>query len=99
MTQTILRWIRGHFDLEARLKYLAPDERLCRRQAEALPLLESLHALLLEQKAKLLPKAPLAQAIGYTLHQWAERTLFTVSGHPKPATMGQVRRGDVRAMR
>jgi transposase len=77
VTRTILRLIKGLFDLEARLKDRAPDERLRRRQAEALPALESLHTLLLEQKAKLLPKHPLAQAIGYTLNQWTELTLFT----------------------
>ena len=77
VTRTILRLIKGLFDLEARLEDLTPEERLRRRQAEAVPLLESLHALLLEQKAKLLPKHPLAQAIGYTLNQWAELTLFT----------------------
>ena len=42
-----------------------------------MPLLESLHALLVEQKAKLLPKHPLAEAINYTLNQWRELTLFT----------------------
>lgn len=55
----------------------AAEARLRRRQAEAVPLLDTLHALLLEQKAKLVPKHPLAQAIGYTLNQWAELTLFT----------------------
>jgi len=75
-TRTILRPIKGLFDLEARLKELTPDERLRRRQAEAAPLLASLHALLLEQKARLLPKHPLAQAIAYTLNQWAELILF-----------------------
>ena len=49
----------------------------CRRQVEAVPLLDALHALLVEQKAKLLPKHPLAEAIGYTLNQWRELTLFT----------------------
>jgi transposase len=77
VTRTILRLIKGLFDLEARLKDLVPEERLRRRQAEAVPLLQSLHTLLLEQKAKLLPKHPLAQALGYTLNQWAELTLFT----------------------
>jgi len=77
VTRAILRLIKGLFDLEARLTDLAPDERLRRRQAEAVPLLDSLHTLLVEQKARLLPKHPLAQAIGYTLNQWAELTLFT----------------------
>ncbi len=88
IARTILRLIKGLFDLEARLTDAAlgpglshdrarmAEERLHRRQAEAVPLLDTLHALLLEQKAKLLPKHPLAQAIGYTLNQWAELTLF-----------------------
>jgi transposase len=77
VTRTILRLIKGLFDLEARAKDLTPDERLRRRQTEAVPLLDSLQALLLEQKTKLLPKHPLAQALGYTLNQWPELTLFT----------------------
>ncbi len=77
VTRTILRLVKGLFDLEDHLKTLAPEECLRRRQVEALPLLDTLHALLIEQKAKLVPKHPLAQAIGYTLNQWAELTLFT----------------------
>jgi hypothetical protein len=89
VTRAVLRLIKGLFELEDRVTdaVLGPNlshnrarmaaERLRRRQAEADPLLESLRALLLEQKAKLLPKHPLAQAIGYTLNQWAELTLFT----------------------
>lgn len=77
VARAILRPINALFALEARLKDLAPQERLRRRQAEAVPLLETLHALLSEQKAKLLPKHPLAEAIAYTLNQWTELTLFT----------------------
>jgi transposase len=80
VARTILRFIQALFDIERRASGLAADERLRLRQAEAVPLLENLHALLLEQKAALLPKHPLAQAIGYTLNQWAELTLFTRDG-------------------
>jgi len=75
--RTILKLIKGLFDLEKRLQDLDADERLRRRQAEAVPLLDTLHTLLIEQKAKLLPKHPLAEAINYTLNQWRELTLFT----------------------
>ena len=74
--RAILRLINGLFDLEARLEDVDADERLRRRQAEAVPLLALLHTLLAEQKAALLPKHPLAEAIGYTLNQWRELTLF-----------------------
>ena len=77
VARAILRLIKGLFDLEKRLQDLDADERLRRRQAEAVPLLDTLHTLLIEQKAKLLPKHPLAEAIGYTLNQWRELTLFT----------------------
>jgi transposase len=76
VARAILRLLNGLFDLEARLKDLDVDERLRRRQAEAVPLLRSLHALLTEQKARLLPKHPLAEAIGYALNQWPALTLF-----------------------
>ena len=77
VARAILKLIKGLFDLEKRLQDLDADERLRRRQAEAVPLLDTLRALLVEQKAKLLPKHPLAEAIGYTLNQWRELTLFT----------------------
>jgi transposase len=76
VTHAILRLIKRLFRLEARLKDLDADERLRLRQAEAVPLLESLHAMLLEQKSKLLPKHPLTEAIQYTLNQWSALTLF-----------------------
>ncbi|MCO6439043.1 MAG: IS66 family transposase [Phycisphaerae bacterium] len=76
VTQAILHLIKGLFAVERRAKDRALDERLRRRQAEAVPLLESLHALLTEQKAKLLPKHPLSEAIQYTLNQWSALTLF-----------------------
>lgn len=75
--QTVLNLIKRLFALESRLKDAGADERLRRRQAEAVPLLESLHALLIEQKGKLLPKHPLSEAIQYTLNQWPALTLFT----------------------
>jgi transposase len=88
VARAILRLINRLFDLEKRLPAPGPnaaaeehaaaaEERLRRRQADAAPLLDTLHALLVEQKAKLLPKHPLAEAIGYTLNQWRELTLFT----------------------
>lgn len=61
----------------AAARRVASDERMCRRQAEAVPLLAALHAFLLEQEDWLPPKHPLAQAIQYTLNQWPELTLFT----------------------
>jgi transposase len=73
----ILRKIKDLFALESKLKNVDADQRLRARQAEAVPLLESLRTMLLEQKEKLLPKHPLSEATQYTLNQWSALTLFT----------------------
>ena len=77
LARTILRRIKDLFNVERHAKDMAPEERLRLREAESKPLLEALHTVLREQRAQLLPKHPLAQAIGYTLNQWKELTLFT----------------------
>ena len=72
----ILRPIGELFAVEARAKPMTPQQRLALRQAESAPILDRLHRLLLEQKAALLPKHPMALAINYALNQWTELTLF-----------------------
>ncbi len=80
VVQPIVQQINRLFALEARLTDAEPDQRLEQRQAHVRPVLEALRALLLEQKAKLLPKHPVAEAIAYALNQWAELTLFLSDG-------------------
>ncbi len=80
LARAILRPIKDLFAIEARAVDLSVAERLGLRQAESAPLIETLHPLLLEEKSRLLPKHPMAQAIGYTLNQWAELTLFLGDG-------------------
>ncbi len=77
LARMIVRRIDDLFAIEARAKNLTAADRLALRQTESRPILDALHMFLHDQKAKLLPKHPLAQAIGYTLNQWAELTLFT----------------------
>jgi transposase len=72
----LLALVKRLFAIESRAEKATAEERLARRQSESRPILDSLHALLHEQKEKLLPKHPLALAIGYTLNQWKELTLF-----------------------
>ena len=80
LARTILRLIKGLFAIEVRAVDLSVEERLRLRQAESAPSIETLHTLLREEKSKLLPKHPMAQAIGYTLNQWKELTLFLSDG-------------------
>jgi transposase len=76
VARMILRPIGELFAVEARAKPMTPQQRLALRQAESAPTLDRLHRLLLEQKAALLPKHPMALAINYALNQWTELTLF-----------------------
>jgi hypothetical protein len=80
LARKILRLIKSLFDIEARAKGLSDSDRLDLRRAESQPIVDALHAIFVEQKAKLLPKHPMAEAIGYALNQWQELTLFTADG-------------------
>jgi len=80
LARTILRLIKALFDIETRAKHLSHRERLDLRRAESQPIIDKLRVLFAEQKAALLPKHPMAQAIQYALNQWEELTLFLTDG-------------------
>jgi transposase len=80
LARTILRPIKSLFDIETRAKPLSDADRLAMRQAESQAIVDALHTLFAEQKARLLPKHPMAEAIGYALNQWKELMLFTTDG-------------------
>ncbi len=80
LARSILRPIKSLFDIESRAKGLPDADRLDLRQAESQPIVDTLHALFLDQQAQLLPKHPMNQAIGYALNQWEPLTLFTTDG-------------------
>jgi transposase len=61
---------------QAKEKNLTPPQRLQRRQSESLPIVTELRDQLLAWKQTLLPKHPVAQAIGYLLNQWKPLTAF-----------------------
>ncbi len=74
--------IRLLFAIERRAKdeELDADARLALRQSESVPLLEELRAWLGVTQTKVLPKSPIAAAIGYTLNQWEALIVFTTDG-------------------
>jgi len=80
LARAIVLRIKGVFDVEARAADMTVEQRLVLRQSESRPIIDALHTLLRDQKATLLPKHPMAQAIGYTLNQWQELTLFLSDG-------------------
>jgi transposase len=66
---------RGATDAE-----LDDDARLRMRQELAVPILEQFHKWLTEQRAQVLPKSPMAEAIGYALNNWTALICYTKAG-------------------
>jgi transposase len=50
------------------------------RQEKSVPLLKSFRAWLERQVASVLPKSPLAEAVGYARNQWAALQVYTTAG-------------------
>jgi transposase len=72
--------VRQLYEVERQARDVAPEERLRLRQEHSAPRLAALHEKLLGWKTELLPKHPMAEAIGYVLSRWAELTVFCGDG-------------------
>ena len=73
---------RGLYDIEDRAKLLSFDERLELRRRESAPLMNELHAWLIEKRTdpRVLPKSSLGKAVRYALNQWNELSVFLGDG-------------------
>jgi transposase len=68
------------FRIERRAKQLSHDDRLAMRTEKSGPVTSELHEKLLMWRQQLLPKDPVAQAVGYVLNQWKPLTAFLADG-------------------
>jgi transposase len=83
-------WVRKLYDVEDEAKAVIAEQqlsgaaaaavRLRLRQEKAVPLLTSLRQWLVAQKDEVLPKSPIAAAIGYMLNQWEALNRYTTDG-------------------
>jgi transposase len=71
---------RQLYTLERAAKDLEPDQRLRMRQDFAVPILNQFHDWLVMQRQEVLPKSPMAEAIGYALNNWEALKRFTEAG-------------------
>lgn len=76
----VLGMIRELYAVEKQAKEFDDAARCAHRQTHARPLLEMMKTWLDEQMVQVLPKSPLAEAIRYTLNQWAALTRYTDDG-------------------
>ncbi len=68
--------IRRLYAIEDQARSLSNEDRLQLRQSQSSPILRELRDRLLAWKDQLLPKHPMAEAVGYTLNQWNELNVF-----------------------
>jgi len=72
--------VRALYVVEKQAKVVSVAERRELRQAQSAPVLAELRRRLLAWKEPLLPKHPMAEAVNYTLSQWAELNVFCWDG-------------------
>lgn len=77
-----LAYYRQLYALERGAKDAGLDDagRLQMRRDFAVPILLQFHAWLVEQRAQVLPKSPIAEAIGYALNNWTALIRYTEAG-------------------
>jgi transposase len=72
--------IKCLYAVEDRGKEVDMDARLALRQRESVPILAAMKGKLFGWRDQLLPKHPMAEAVGYLLNQWNELNVFTTDG-------------------
>jgi hypothetical protein len=66
-----LAYYRQLYELERQAKDLSDTQRLQMRQDLAVPILGQFHQWLEAHRREVLPKSPMAEALGYALNNWA----------------------------
>jgi transposase len=75
-----LAYYRQLYELERHAKDFTDTQRLQMRQDLAVPILNQFHAWLEAQRPQVLPKSPMAEVIGYGLHNWTALVRYTEAG-------------------
>lgn len=65
---------------KAKEQSLPPAEVLQLRTIQAIPVLEALGKWMKEEYVKVLPKSPIAKALGYSIERWNELMIYTTDG-------------------
>jgi transposase len=73
----MLEMIRQLYAVESEADSRDAPTRLLLRQSQSAPILEQIRLWLAEQQTQVLPRSPIAQAMGYTLNQWPALVVYT----------------------
>jgi transposase len=75
-----LAYYRQLYELERGVKDFSEAQRLQMRQDLAVPILGQFHTWLEAQRPQVLPKSPMAEALGYALNNWTALVRYTETG-------------------
>jgi transposase len=77
-----LAYYRQLYELEsgARNLHFTDGQRLQMRQDLSVPILAQFHDWLVQQRPAVLPKSPMAEALGYALNNWSALVRYTEAG-------------------
>jgi transposase len=75
-----LAYYRQLYELERAAKDFSDEQRLQMRQDLAVPILGEFRTWLEAQRPEVLPKSPMAEAVGYALNNWAALVRYTEAG-------------------
>jgi hypothetical protein len=75
-----LAYYRQLYELERGAKDFSDEQRLQMRQDLAVPILGQFRTWLEAQRPQVLPKSPMAEALGYALNNWAALVRYTEAG-------------------
>jgi hypothetical protein len=75
-----LAYYRQLYELERAAKDFSDAQRLQMRQDLSLPILGQFQEWLQAQQPQVLPKSPMAEALGYTLNNWTALVRYTQAG-------------------
>ncbi len=75
-----LAYYRQLYELERQAKDFGDGQRLQMRQDLAVPILSQFHQWLEAQRPEVLPKSPMAEALGYALNNWAALVRYSDAG-------------------
>lgn len=80
LTHRGLKFCRNLYRIEQDLRDVTPAQRKAGREQRSKPVLEEMHAWLLEAKAELAPKCLAGKAVNYCLNQWPKLTRYLEDG-------------------
>lgn len=75
-----LAYYRQLYELERQAKDYSEAQRLQIRQDLAVPILETFHGWIEKEHPRVLPKSPMAEALGYARNNWAALVRYTEAG-------------------